>query len=204
MEPFQLPFDISISRLESDNKLQDAVNSVLQRWLAQPYELGFLLCAGTQIWYTLLMLEENSYDPNPKKDIEFFSEADLQGILNFLTRYGLQHFADNPFFNSYFGYMISLMPHFFPADNWDYLEWQEKGNSMISRAYTLNSDSPFIRALYFGLNSNERNASHRFNACKEIWSKITPTQWGCSEVQQYFFRILSGEHFYPNAYNTEE
>ena len=38
------------------------------------------------------------------------------------------------------------------------------------------------------------------NVCGQIWRALTPEEWGNSLVQQYFFRILNGDQFYPDAY----
>ncbi len=200
MERFQLVFDKRIPALEKENRWKTAVDIVLQQWMARPNDLNCLLCAGTQLWYTLLVMDDNRIDPCPEDNIEIVPDMQLKNSLMNVTRYGFKHFGDDPVFNVYFGYMISLMPFLFLDYNGDYLGWEAKGSEMIKRSYSLDPDSPFTRALYHGLKCCDENMQYD-DACKELWSKITPTQWGDSEVQKYFFFILKGTLFYADAYS---
>lgn len=199
MEEFRLLFDKRIATLEKDNRWKTVVDIVLQQWEASPNDLNCLLCVGTQLWYTLLVMDYIRNDPFPPTAVEFVPDIQLQKHLMNVTRYGFKHFANNPIFNAYYGYMICLMPYFFPDYNGDYLGWQAKGSEMLRRSYKLDPNSPFTRAMYFEKDGYEKDTPF-FDACKEIWSKMTPAQWGDSEVQQYFFRILHGDSFYIDAY----
>lgn len=199
MEQFQLDFEKQISKLEKENRWKTVVDIVLQQWTARPNNLGRLLCAGTQLWYTLLVMDNIRNDPFPPDTVELIPDVQLQNSLMNVTRYGFKYFDDNPIFNAYFGYMISVMPYFFLDYNGDYCEWQAKGIEMIRRSYRLDPDNPFTKAMYHELDGYGKDTPY-YDACKEIWSKITPTQWGDSEVQQYFFHILHGDSFYTDAY----
>lgn len=200
MQQFQLTFDKRIPKLEKKNCWKTAVDIVMQQWLANPHDLNCLLCAGTQLWYTLLVMDHIRNDPSPPTAVEFIPDIQLQKHLMNVTRYGFKHFANNPIFNAYYGYMIYLMPYFFLDYNGDYLGWQAKGIEMMCLSYRLDPDNPFTKAMYYEQDGYGKDTPF-YDACKEIWSKITPVQWGDSEVQQYFFRILHGDSFYKDAYS---
>ena len=151
------------------------------------------------MWYTLLVMDYIRNDPSPPTAVEFVPDIQLQKHLMNVTRYGFKHFANNPIFNAYYGYMICLMPYFFLDYNGDYSGWQSKGHEMMRRSYNLDTNSPFTKAMYYESEGSGKDTPF-YDACKEIWSIMTPEQWGDSEVQQYFFRILHGDSFYIDAY----
>lgn len=195
MEEFRLKFDERIATLEKDNRWKTAADIVLEQWESTPSDLNYLLCVGTQMWYTILVMDYIRNDPSPPTAVEFVPEMYLQEKLMNATRYGFEHFANNPIFNAYYGYMIYLMPYFFLDYNGDYLGWQAKGYEMMRRSYNLDINNPFTKAMYYGSEGCGKDTPF-YDACKEIWSLITPEQWGDSEVQQYFFRILNGDMFH--------
>lgn len=196
---FRLYFDKRIPELEKENRWKAVVDIVWQQWIDSPNDINCLLCAGTQLWYTLLVMNYLRNDPSPPDVVEIIPDAQLQNCLMDVTRYGFKYFANNPAFNAYFGYMICVMPYFFLDYNGDYSGWQAKGIEMMRRSYRLDPDSPFTKAMYYEQDGYGKDTPF-YDACKEIWSNITPTQWGDSEVQQYFFRILHGDSFYIDAY----
>ena len=191
METFQLEFDTKILEYEKQNRWGSAADYAFQLWLDNPKNLNRLLCAGTQLWYTLLVLDDIKKDSLSLEESELISETYLKKRLMKVTWFGFDHFPDDTVFNAYFGYMISLMPHFFCDYSGDYLGWQEKGNKMIRLSYIKNSDNLFAEALCFELDDYVIGSPF-YNTCKKIWTQITPEQWGCSEVQRYFFHILYG------------
>lgn len=197
MEEYRLLFDERIATLEKDNRWETIINIVWSQWEADPNNLNCLLCAGTQLWYTLLMMDYIRDDPSPMSNVELVPDKILQRQLMSVTRYGFNHFANNPIFNAYYGYMIFLMPYFFLDYNGDYSGWQEKGLNMICHAYSLEPNNPFVKAIYFEHEGFGKDTPF-FGACKEIWSAFTLDQWGYSEVQQYFYRILCGDLFHKN------
>lgn len=200
MELFQLIFGDEIPKLEKENRWKSVVDIVFQQWKSTPNDLNSLLCAGTQLWYTLLVMDYIKNDPFPPDNVEFVSNVQLQNNLMNVTRYGFEFFSDNSIFNAYFGYMISVMPYYFLDYNEDYLGWKSKGIEMMRRSYNLDPSSPFTKAMYYEPEGPGKDTPF-YDACKEIWSIITPEQWGDSEVQQYFFRILHGDSFYIDAYS---
>lgn len=199
MIQFQLLFDPQISALEKENKWKTAADMVYRQWRAHPDDLNCLLCAGTQLWYTVLAQEYLQNDPCFHGTLELALPEQLQKDLMEVTRYGFAHFSDNAAFLGYFGYMIKVMPYLFPDYNSDYDGWQKKGIGMMQMAYQLDPMCPFAKAMNFEVDAIG-NHERYFEACKELWTAITPEQWGNSEVQQYFFRILCGERCCPDAH----
>jgi len=171
-------------------------------WLANPDSLNCLLCAGTQIWYTLLVLDDIKDESLALGKIDLISDEQLKNNLMRVTRYGFEHFSNDSAFNAYFGYMISVMPYLFLDYNGDYLGWQERGNEMIRFSFHLNPNNLFAEALYLELDGCGRGTPF-YNACQKIWSRITPEQWGYSGVQRYFFRILHGDSFFRTGGGAE-
>lgn len=199
MEPFRLMFDSRIPELEKENRWETIAKIVTQQWEERPNDLNCLLCAGTQLWYTLLVMDDIRNDPFPPEHVEFASEEQLQNDLMRVTRCGLEHFSDSAVFNAYFGYMMETMPYFFPDYRGDYQGWRAKGLGMMRKSNALDPTNPFAVAMCYEPDAYGKNSSFHL-ACKALWESVTPEQWGTSEVQQYFFRILHGDVFYPNAY----
>ena len=199
MTPFRLEFDIRVIEFERSNRWKSAVKIVMEQWRASPHNLNLLLCAGTQLWYTLLVMDDiNDVLPpvSTNIEIEMVSPFELQNELMTVTRTGFELLTDNALFNSYFGHMISVMPYYFLEYKGDYDKWQTMGKEMLKRAYLLEPHNPFAKAMFYSLEAYNNNTLFH-DACKEFWRTITPAQWGSSEVQQYFFRILRGDIFFP-------
>lgn len=199
MEPFLLTFDNYVIELEKRKRWKTLVEHVYRQWNESPMSLPYLLCAGTELWYTILVMEKYRNSPLPPPDTEIIAIEDIEEKLMAVTRFGFEHFSNDGTFNAYFGYMINAMPYFFADYGGDYDGWREKGINMMKNAYQLAPTNPFAKAISLEPNSFDRNLAY-YNACKNLWTKITPTKWGISQVQQYFFGILCGYSFYPNAY----
>ena len=114
-----------------------------------------------------------------------------------VTQYGLDHFSACACFNAFFGYMIKVMPYFFINYHGDYNGWYDKGIEMMKSAYQLAPQDLLAKAMYY--EAMEDDTEYQ-NVCGQIWRALTPEDWGNSLVQQYFFRILNGDQFYPDAY----
>lgn len=199
MEQFRIEFDRNVLKLEKENRWKTISDAIFKQWQDHPDDLNCLLCAGTQLWYTLLEMDYIKNSPVLHENTEFDSEQQLQNNLMEVTRYGFTNYGDNAIFNAYFGYMISVMPYYFIDYNGDYAGWKAKGIGMMRRSYKLSPNNPFTRAMFYESDCYGKDTPF-YNACKEIWSEITPEQWGTSAVQQYFFHILQGNSFYPGAY----
>ena len=198
MEPYNLIFDANILALEQEDCWSEAATLAYRQWKLSPNLLNSLLCAGTELWYALLLATRNKENPH-----EFTQEKGLQDNLMEVTRWGLNYFADSVAFNGYFGYMIKVMPYFFPDYNGDYIGWETKGITMMRHSHEIDPTNPFAKAMLYEPDYYGKGTPF-FEACSEIWANITPVQWGASAVQQYFFYILFGDVFFPNAYKNIE
>lgn len=200
MNDFLLFFDASIPQLEKQNRWATASRVVFQKWKDNPDNLNYLICAGTQLWYTLLVTDYYKNAPTVPENIELPDKFWLQDRLMEVTRYGFEVFENHAAFNAYFGYMIKAMPYFFLNHEYDYVGWQSKGVIMMRRSYDIAPNSPFTKAMCLEQDSSCLGSAF-YLACMEIWSAISPEQWGKTAVQQYFFRVLYGDLFYPDYYS---
>lgn len=198
MPQYCLSFEDSINEMEKNREWIGAARLCFQKWQKNPKDLNNLLCAGTQCWYGILAVEHDRLDPNniiTGADIE---EECLHTMLATITRWGLEYFSQSAEFNAYFGYMMKTMPYTFDDYNGDYVGWQEKGEAMLRLAVALDSTNLFAQALAY-----EAQGVDMYDlfiaACRDLWNEITPQQWGNTEVQQYFFRILNGDVFNSKA-----
>lgn len=186
MRKYILNFAPCIAEWEKQDGWQDCVDYLLNQLKLHPNNVNHLICAGTEIWYTILIMEEAIFDRDTPDDFVHIPIEQLREYLIAITDWGMLHFCDDAAFNAYFGYMIKVMPYFFR----DYGNWDEAGIAMMKKSYALDPISPFTRAMYY---EQEENWEKFSQTCAEIWQAITPQEWGKSLVQQYFFRILDGE-----------
>lgn len=187
-----LCFDSYILELEESNKWQTVSNTVYQNWKRNPWDLNLLLCAGTQLWYTRYMMDYLKDLPSAANSIEYADNKMVESMLLTVSTWGLEHFRDNATFNAYFGYMFKVMPHFFG----DYLAWHKEGILMMRKSVEIDPKNLFANAMALEMDDYDKY----YVECKKLWERYSPSQWGRSGVQQYFFRILCGESFYENAY----
>lgn len=200
MEQCLLEFDAQIVALEKSQRYATAAYKVYQQWKDEPSNTKRILSAGTYLWHTHLMQDYYKNHPNPPLNIEYIPEETLDTMLMAVTNKGFDILSDDVMFNSYFGYMIKVVPYYFVDYNGDYIGWQQKGISMMEHATMLEPNNSFVKALFFVSNDNPAYES----VCKTFWEQITPNQWGDLQVQQYFFYILNGDASYPMAYQEIE
>lgn len=192
---FQLDYPEKVTEYEREGSYDKAAALCYERWKNCPFDLPKLVAAGTQMWYTSYLIDVNEGDPHPMT--ASFPEQDvLLAWLQEITLYGFSKFPDATEFNVIFGYMARTLPDQFLGA--DYLWWYNKGNAMIQKAYHDAPDNLIAKAMYY---SSIDDKAYRA-VCTKIWERITPAQWGKSEVQQYFFRILCGNIAYPGAYEV--
>ena len=192
MNVLNLNFDDSIPQLEAENRWYTAAQCVTDKWKSCPTNLNYFLCAGTQLWYTLLILDYYKYDPNPPANLEPASCFKIEKELVEITRYGFQNFANNPYFNMYFGYMISVQPLNF-QDIGDFLTLEKQGIEMMKNAYRFAPDDPLIKAIFY---TTEYTKDIFKKSCSELWTHSSAEEKYESAVQSYFCRILDK----PGAY----
>lgn len=186
MTSFNLQFEPEIKKIEKSCNWDSAAILAYQKWKEAPFNVNKLLCAGLQTWLGIIENEKVWLVSNSGVPFDSEKEVVMKNILKELAEWGSKYYHDNVLFNIYFGYLMDVMPYFFG----DYTESQEKGKSMIQKAYCIESENPLVRAIYFRMVGETEKAA---NTCKEIWKIYSREQWGDSAVQDYFFRILNGE-----------
>ena len=200
MYNFILQFDKQIIENEKCNRWKTASCIAFDNWTKDKSNLNSLLCAGAQVWYTLLIQNYYRSTCSAPINVELEQESILQNKLIEVTQWGVENFLNDAMFNCYFGYMIKVKPHYFLGlcNEYDYDYWKTKGISMIRHAYELFPQDPLIKAVFYE-SISYGNTEFQI-ACKNLWNTITPKLWGESEYQQHMFYILCGNDFYPYAY----
>ena len=183
-------FAPEIIKAEDAYNLKEATEIAYTQWKAQPMDRNLLLCAGTELWYTEVVCGDFEYGP----PIVYGDETLRLERLMEVTRWMFQYFENDAVCNAYFGYMIEVMPYFFSDYGGDYDGWREKGRNMMKKAYRLEPENLFVKAMYY---EALEDTPHYRAACAELWKRETPESWGTSAVQTYFFSILDGFRAYP-------
>lgn len=199
MEDFYLNFNKTVFTYEESEDWVSATEYVFRDWENDPMNIRKLLCAGTELWYGMLVIDYYKYSPTRSPNLLLPQYDELERRLNNVTKCGFDYFLDCPEFNAYFGYMIKCMPYYFFDCDGKYDDWQKKGIDMIKYAHTLRPLNPFLTAMFYLVQEQDESF---IDSCRELWHQVTPDKWGNTQVQQYFFRILDGELFYPNAYSN--
>lgn len=188
MTEYRLFFDDNIIKLEQERNWKEAVEILYTQWKINLHNINSLLCLGTELWYMLLVEEYQRFNPNKNETYIFLDKNLSYERLMEVTRFAINNFSENPVVNSYFGYMIKVMPYFFTDYNGDYDYWHYKGCHMIKYAYNLEPNNPFVRAMYYELDSENEDLYRQ--SCSEFWDCISLDDWGNSAVQKYFSGIL--------------
>lgn len=190
MSLYLLDFSPEIIKAEEAYNMAEATEIAYTQWKAQPMDRNLLLCAGTELWYSQVQSDYYIFDPS----VIFGDETLRLERLMEVTRWMFQYFENDAVCNAYFGYMIEVMPYFFIDYGRDYDGWQEKGRNMMKKAYRLDPENLFVKAMYYDARDD---TPHYRAACAELWKQETPESWGTSAVQEYFFSILGGFRAYP-------
>lgn len=198
LEISKIVLDPAIAEFESKGEWNAAAQYVYHKWMQNPASLCNLVASGTQIWYTLLLIEEIRSNPFSKSSsIELPHPDEMMVYLMEITRYGFEYFSAYAAFNAFFGYMIKVMPYFFQDYHGDYDGWYDRGVEMMKKSYQLAPRDEIAKAMYYEAIGDDMGYR---TVCKQIWTNHTPEEWGSSMVQQYFFRVLNGDSYYPNAF----
>lgn len=203
MEKYLLNVDPEICRLDSQMQWHSLAQKAFQNWQYNQNDVNRLLVCGTQLWHMLEVDFVVSYDPNWNQPCEKICQKQVIHQLREVTSYGLAHFANDPAMNAYFGYLIYVKPEYFADAQKGYEEWKETGRSMLQKSYIIDPDSPFTKAMFYKVDCDTADSPF-YDACREIWQRITPQQWGKTNFHFYLFNILFGDHFYPDAYQADE
>ena len=124
--------------LESQERWNEAKLIMIKKWNENPVNVKAAIRLGFLCWY--ILVEEDCIGGRK------LGSNELESILNEVTHFGLTNFMENEDFLWCFGYMISQFPYYFG----DYEYWEEKGISMLKRAYELCPDDPVYQYSYLG------------------------------------------------------
>ncbi|WP_303969714.1 hypothetical protein [Sporosarcina ureae] len=127
-----------VDTLENKGEWNEAKSLLINNWNQNPDDLKTVIRLGFFCWYVLT--EEG---PVEIQDVDF---DELETILRQVTDFGLVNWGINEDFLWCFGYMISLFPYYFG----EFEYWEEKGISMLKRAYEICPDEPVYKYSYLG------------------------------------------------------
>lgn len=178
-------FPRELVNLETEDKWEDAVALLYNRWRSEPDNEERLIAAGLEIWFVLAYTDGGCYP-----GMELLDEDVLSTQLGELMQYGVNHFDQSVSFNVYFGYMIALLPYLFMeiGDSTD--TWVEEGIRRICFAHQLCPDDLFISAVYHGvMGPSDGFLQARHMLLEAVGSDLT----GWSAVERQLFRILCSE-----------
>jgi hypothetical protein len=119
------------------------------------------------------------------KDVDF---DELETMLHKVTDFGLVNFMKNEDFLWCFGYMISLFPYYFG----DYEYWEEKGISMLKRAYELCPNEPVYKYSYLG--SFPKNNGKLKNEFQQVQAVLEDRFQGEGILSEYFKSVWHRYH----------
>ena len=169
-------------RLEHQEKWNEAKEYLLKAWQQNPTDLKTTVHLGFFCWYVVV-----EQGPLGITDADI-DTGELESILTEVTHFGLAHFMTNEDFLWCFGYMISMFPYYFG----DYEQWEEKGISMLKRAYELYPEEPVYKYSYLGSFTNTyRTRRTRKNELKRVKPVLEDRFRGEGLLSEYFKSIFS-------------
>ncbi|WP_026829316.1 hypothetical protein [Exiguobacterium artemiae] len=133
-----------VDRLEHQENWNEAKEYLLKAWQQNPMDLKKTVRLGFFCWYVVV-----EQGPLGITDADIDTD-ELESVLTEVTTFGLAHFMTEEDFLWCFGYMISMFPYYFG----DYEQCEEKGISMLKRAYELYPEEPVYKYSYLGSFSN--------------------------------------------------
>lgn len=118
---------------------------------------------------------------------------DFQDVLIEVTEYGLKHFTDNINFLIVVGYMTNIIPYLFYKENKGeyFIEWENKGKSMLQKAYHLSQNNILAKVLFYGSINDVMKGNKAKEEIKPILVDLFP---GNTSIEQYFREMLLCEY----------
>lgn len=145
-----------VDALESQGKWNEAKTILVKQWNQNRNDIKTVIRLGFFCWFVLV--EER---PLGIKGVDF---DELESVLRQITDFGLENFMANEDFLWCFGYMISLFPYYFG----DFEYWEEKGKSMLKRAYDLCPNDPVYKYSYMGSIPNKNGNKYEFQQVRAV------------------------------------
>ncbi len=168
-----------VDRLEHQENWNEAKKYLLKAWQQNPTDLKMTVRLGFFCWYVVV-----EQGPLGITDADI-DTGELESILTEVTNFGLAHFMAEEDFLWCFGYMISMFPYYFG----DYEQWEEKGDSMLKRAYELYPEEPVYKYSYLGSLPNTYGT--RKNELKQVKSVLEDRFRGEGLLSEYFNSVFS-------------
>jgi len=174
--------------LEKQERWEKARELLYKKWINEKTHVNNLIRLLSECWY-ILTNWDNGMNNDP--DLSFQT---VHNTLIECTAFGLQRFANDQRFLCVAGYMISLFPYLFYANNPDnstdalYTEWEQKGIAMLQKAYEINPTDKVTKVLNLG---NSSNLSSYNEAKIALQPEIEDAFPGETAIELYFKDILS-------------
>lgn len=179
---------IEVDKYEREEKWEEAKLLLIKSWRQNPHDIKAAIRLGFFAWY--LLVEEGPLEITDE-EIDF---DELETLLKEVTHYGMTNFIKNEDFLWCFGYMTSLFPDHFG----DYEYWEEKGISMLKRAYELCPDEPVYSYSYFGSFSNTENKRLKEERHK-VQAVLEERFQGEGVLSEYFKSVWRNSQNYKKA-----
>ncbi len=182
-------YNPKVVELEAQNEWEKALDFLHTAWKSEPRNLNNYLCYALELWYIL------NYSIGHLKNAKHLDFNELQSKFQSVYTYGNEKFPDNIYFNTYFGYMMYVMPYYLL--NKDFTSPDELiilGHEMIEKAYKKSPDDLTVQAFYslsvYSLSMSEPNSEFK---PKPVNSEsnlvhVMPIE---SAIGTYFTNILS-------------
>ena len=162
------------------------------------YKTGVLYRDTVQGKLRLFFHHVNAVEQDKKLAVLVKNEDQLRPAAYKITRSGVGNLSYN-----YMEAGKEAQQLYFADAQKGYDEWKETGRSMLQKSYIIDPDSPFTKAMFYKVDCDTADSPF-YDACREIWQRITPQHWGKTNFHFYLFNILFGDHFYPDAYQADE
>jgi hypothetical protein len=176
----------NLHKMEQSEQWEAIRKLLYEKWITDKSNLKALIRLASECW--LIMTDWDCCINNEGLDYELFKRNLMESC-----SYGLEHFDDDEKILCLFGYMMSLFPGFFYSNNdltgQAYLDYENKGKSMLEKAYNNYPDNPLVRVLFLGLADETKKYNDAKIELKPHLSSLFP---GETAIEQYFKEILSG------------
>jgi len=178
--------DKYLEQLEKEEKWKDIKKYLYEKWKNNKEDIDTTLRLGTECWNILEMWD---YCINN----DGLNYEDFQDALIEVTEYGLKHFTDNIKFLTVVGYMTNMLPYLFYKENKEeyFTEWENKGRSMLQKAYHLSQNNILAKVLFYGSINDVMKGNEAKEEIKPILADLFP---GNTSIEQYFREMLLREY----------
>ena len=160
---------------------------LFEKWKYNPISVEILVRLLSECWYILSEWDYSFHN----KGLSFLT---FQNTLIECTEFGIKNFITHSRFLCIAGYMISMSPYLFYADNKMhnsdllYAEWEKKGLEMLRRSCVIGPADSVAKVLSLGSTSNLSDYNEAKKTLHPELSAIFP---GETVIELYFKDVLS-------------